>query len=110
MEQIQVNKEFNKNGVHYKIIDRSEGYYLAEVSSIDTGTIHTIEVGRIMIGQPNEFMGKVEAFEYIVGNEAFGSDALGIEGAFNCGNDKGRMAFERCKNGIKPTPDKSYST
>ena len=81
MEKLEVGKEFNKNDVSYRIIDRSAYYYLAEVSSIDTGVLHSIELGRVKFNKDTTFMnGTVKsAWESIISNELFGSDPHGLE-------------------------------
>ena len=67
--------EFNKNGMKYKIIDRSETRYLAGVYSLESGRLGCYETGRINKNKEREMFGsKIEASESIVGNEAFGSD------------------------------------
>jgi hypothetical protein len=68
--------EFNKNGMKYRIIDRSETRYLAEVYSLESGNLGAYETGRILRHEGFKIGGRdVEAGENIIGNEAFGKDA-----------------------------------
>ncbi len=70
---------FNKNDVHYRILERSSSRYFCEVSSIDTGAVIGYECGRIITSNATiaTIAGKQVSFtsaEHIVDNNRFGMD------------------------------------
>ena len=71
--------EFVKNDINYKIIERSESRYFAELSSTFSGNVIGYETGRIVRtnGGKATMGGKDVVFkpsENIVSNEQFGKD------------------------------------
>jgi hypothetical protein len=90
--------EIKKNGMIYKIIDRTKSYYLAEVRSQENpnSLYPHYEVGRIIYNPAGKIKGsEVGNSETLIGNDGFGKDPKGIEG---CYNFHGReMAFESFK-------------
>lgn len=74
-----LEKEFRKNDMNYKILERSETRYFAELRSTESGNIVAYETGRILKQEGTQRIidGKTveyKAKELIVSNEKFGSD------------------------------------
>ncbi|MEL7586806.1 MAG: hypothetical protein AAGU19_08830 [Prolixibacteraceae bacterium] len=77
MKQLEI--EFRKNDLLYRIVKRSNTRYIAQLFSLESGNCIGIETGRIKAqkAQTKTIGGKVvhfEEMEVIPGNEAFGKD------------------------------------
>jgi hypothetical protein len=93
--------EFSKNGMNYKILGRTEKYYLAEVKSQENpnSKYPYYEVGRIIIFGGRQINGRdIDKSEVLIGNEDFGKDPKGLEGFYNMANkQKAFDMFEQSK-------------
>lgn len=70
---IPLKKEFNKNEMRYKILERSKYFYFAEVRSMESGNIIGYESGRIEFRKARNLGGKqIESREVIIPNSKFG--------------------------------------
>ena len=106
MKRLQINQEFMKNGLLYKIlgITPMRKYYIAELSSSDTHQLIGVETGRITTSKEasaviNGKEVKFKAKEGIIGNEKFGRDPLDFEIGNSPGNrEEVEMQFKAaCK-------------
>ena len=82
MKKIAIGKEFGKNGMWYKVIDRNEHYYLAEVYNEKGGCVVSIECGRLLVSEGSGMLALMGQWEHIPGNEQFGRDPHGLELCF----------------------------
>lgn len=102
-----LDKKFNKNGMSYEILERSETRYFASVSSLESGKLCGYETGRIVIGKAvdTEIQGKKVKFgsrEHIIGNEQFGQDK------FECfyGVARKLICYSNYQKGVKADLEK----
>jgi hypothetical protein len=102
--------EFKLNGIAYKITERSETRYFAELRSLETDTLLGYETGRIIKGKEQDaVIGGANvhfaAKERIPGNEAFGRDDF--EGSHSV---KSRdVAYKNYLDGTEADADKKNS-
>jgi len=76
--------EFKMNDMNYKIVERSDSRYFAELHSTESGNLVAYETGRIVQRKGNTgiIAGKAVEFkakEAIINNEQFGKCPSGLE-------------------------------
>ena len=99
MDMKKLKDEFNKNGINYTILERTDSRYFAELKSMESGNIVGYETGRILSGKHFQ---ATEESEYIVGNEMFGRDKY--EGSY-CKKNKD-LAYKDFLNGSQADKEK----